>query len=164
MLNTKYFLQQFTFNYSCEWAMLIIHDLGGMSCFLHIKEVLIQGEPLDIISYGIIIIPLLREICVAHPRVTQLWYANDAEAVGLFEDIWYHLEDRMSRGPDHGYFPETSKIVLIVSDKMFQWFQMLLWGMSLKVVTGSYLFSFIGDTTTWDTLSGYMVQCCERAV
>ena len=62
---------QFTYNCYHHWATLVICDAGGMGQFIHIKEGLIQGYPLGMIAYRIIILPLIREIQAAHPQAVQ---------------------------------------------------------------------------------------------
>ena len=52
----------------------------GSGYFLHSKEGVTQGDPLSIISYGIGVLPLIRELRYTHPCVTQPWYADDAGA------------------------------------------------------------------------------------
>ena len=39
------------------------------------------------IAYGIGVLPLIRELWNAHPRVTQPWYADDAGAGEKFPNI-----------------------------------------------------------------------------
>ena len=74
---------QFTFNCYRHWATLVVRDIGdGSGHFLHSKERVTQGEPLDMISYGIGVLPLIRNLREAHPRITQPWYADDAGAGG----------------------------------------------------------------------------------
>ena len=43
-----------------------------------------QEDPLSMIAYGIGVLPIIRELQGAHPRVTQPWYADDAGAWGEF--------------------------------------------------------------------------------
>ena len=63
--------------------MLVVRDTGyGSGNFLHSKEGVTQGDPLSMIAYGIGILPLIRELQNAHPRVTQSWYDDDAGAGG----------------------------------------------------------------------------------
>ena len=66
---------------------------------MHIKEGVTQGDPLDMIAYGIGVLPLIRELRGAHPRVTHPWYADDAGAGGKFPNIMEHLRDLQARGP-----------------------------------------------------------------
>ena len=65
---------------------LTIWDTGdGSGHFLHSKEGVTQGDPLSMIAYGIGVLPLplILELREAHPRVTQLWYADDASEGGV---------------------------------------------------------------------------------
>ena len=63
---------QFTFNCYCHWANLLVRDLeDGAGHSLHRKEGVIQGVPLSMISYGLGVLPPIREIRDAHTRVTQ---------------------------------------------------------------------------------------------
>ena len=48
--------------------------IGGTGQFLHSKEVVTQVDPLDMMKYGSMILPLIMEIQVANPQVKQMWY------------------------------------------------------------------------------------------
>ena len=81
----------------------MVRDIGdGSVHFLHIKGGVTHGDPLDMIAYGIGVLPLLMEIQGSHPRVTQLWYADDAGAGGKFERILAHIWDLQAWGPPRG--------------------------------------------------------------
>ena len=75
----------------------------GSGHFLYSKEGVTQGDPLAMITYGIGVLPLIRELPNAHPRVTQPWYADDVGAVGTFQQIKEHFRDLQARGPARGY-------------------------------------------------------------
>ena len=92
---------QFTFNCYRHWATLVVHDVDGSGHFLRSKEGVAQGDPLAMIAYGIGILPLIRELCAAHPHVTQPWYADDDGAGGEFVALQEHIQDLMVRGPLH---------------------------------------------------------------
>ena len=63
---------KFTFNYYRHWATLVVRDTcDGSGHFLHSKDGVTQGDPLDMISYDIGVLPLIRELHNSHPRVTQ---------------------------------------------------------------------------------------------
>ena len=90
---------QFTFNCYCHWAALVVCYTGGRSGhFLHIKEGVTQGDRLLMISYGIGVLPLIKEFWGSHPRVTQPCYADDVGAGGKFQNILEHLRDLQARG------------------------------------------------------------------
>ena len=107
---------QFTFNCYRHWATLVVRDMGGgLGHFFHSKEGATQGGPLAMISYGIGVLPLRRELRGAHTRVTQPWYADDAGAGGKFPHILAHLRYLQVRGPPRGYLPEPTKSILVVA-------------------------------------------------
>ena len=72
---------------------------------MHSKEGVTQRDPLAMIAYGIGVLPLIRELRGAHPRVTQLWYTNDEGAGGKFGHILEHLRDLQAQVPERGYYP-----------------------------------------------------------
>ena len=113
---------------------------------MHSKEGVTQGYPISMIAYDIGLLPLIREIWGAHTRVTQPWYADDAEAGGGFQYILAHLRDMQARGPSRGYFPEPTKSILVVAPINVAREEEFFRGVGFQVVTGSwYLGGFIGD-------------------
>ena len=107
---------QFTFNCYRHWATLVVWDTGDGSCHvLYSKEGMTQGDPLAMIACVIGVLPLIRELRGAHPRVTQPWYADDAGAGGKFPNILEHHRDLQAWGPPRGYYPEPTEIILVVA-------------------------------------------------
>ena len=50
----------------------MVRDIGdGSDYFLHNKDGVTQRDPLAMIAYGVGVLPLIRELREAHPRVTQ---------------------------------------------------------------------------------------------
>ena len=72
------------------------------------KESVTRGNPLAMIAYVIRVLPLIRELQGAHPRVTQPWYADETGAGGKFQNIMEHLRDLQAQGPAWGYNPEPT--------------------------------------------------------
>ena len=92
------------------------HDTeDGSGHFLHSKEGVAQGDPLTMIVYGIGVLPIIRDLWEAHLCVTQPWYADDAGEGGSFDHILAHFTDMQARGLPRGYFPETTKNILIMA-------------------------------------------------
>ena len=82
------------FNCCRHWDTLVVWDTGYRSGhFLHSKEGVTQGDPLAMIAYGIGVLPLIRELRGAYPRITQPWYANDAGDGGTFQQVQEHFRD-----------------------------------------------------------------------
>ena len=118
----------------------------GSGHFLHSKEGVTQGDPLAMIAYSIWVLPLIRKLRNAHPRVNQPWYADDVGAGGTFQQILEHFWDLQARGPDRGYYPESTKSILVVApgnvDRAEEHFR----GLGIRVVTGHrYRGGYIGD-------------------
>ena len=136
---------QFTFNCYRHWATLVVRDTGDRSGHLfHFKEGVTQGGGLAMIAYGIGVLPIIRGLRVAHPRVTQLWYADDAGEGVKFEYILAHLWDLQARGPPRGYYPEPTKSILVVAPWNVAQLEEFFWGMGIQVMTGhQYLGGFI---------------------
>ena len=98
------------------------------------------------IAYGIEVLQLIHDLQRDHPRVTQLWYADDAGAGGKFGDVMAHFRDLQLKGPARGYFPEPTKSILVVSEKNVPRANTFFRGMGVKVVTGSrYLGGYTGE-------------------
>ena len=90
---------RFLFNCCCNWAILVIRAGDGKGHFIRIKEGVTQGYPLSMIAYGLQILPLIWDLQMAHPNVTQPWYADDAGAGGTFVGIYQHIDNLMVQGP-----------------------------------------------------------------
>lgn len=69
-----------------------------------------QGDPLAMPMYALATIPLIKKL-KGHSK--QIWYADDAAAIGKLADLrawWDHLT---REGPDFGYYPNPSKTWLV---------------------------------------------------
>ena len=98
------------------------------------------------IVYGIGVLPLIRELRNAHPRVTQPWYVDYAGAGGMFQQILEQFRDLQARGPARGYYPEPTKIILVVAPGNIALAEEHFRGLDIRVVTGHrYLGWYIGD-------------------
>ena len=74
-----------------------------------------KGDPLVMSMYALAMVPLIRKLHSTVPDASQVWFADDATAVGPVSnkllDWWHHL---VSAGPAFGYFPNSLKTYLIV--------------------------------------------------
>ena len=112
------------------------------------KEGVTQGDPLAMITYGIGVLPLNRELREAHPRVTQPWYADDAEVGKMFKDMQAHFQDLRVRGPARGYYPDPTKSILVVAPGNITRAEEHFRGLGIWVVTGHwYLGGFMGNVS-----------------
>ena len=61
-----------------------------------------QGDLLAMIAYVIGVLPLIWELWNTHHWVTKSWYADDAGAGGMFQQMMEHFRDPQARGPARG--------------------------------------------------------------
>ena len=73
-----------------------------------------QGDPLSMAMYAISTIPLIRQL--SQENIVQVWYADDASAGGRLQSIRMWWDKLVQHGPAYGYFPNASKLWLIVKD------------------------------------------------
>ena len=135
---------RFVFNCYCHWATLVIRVGDGTGHFLFRKEGVNHGDPMDMVVYGLVILPLICELRQAHPGITQLWYFDDTRAGITFERIRRHLYYLMVRGPPRGYFLDPTKSILVVFPWNLPRVESFFQGYGLQIVTGShYLGGFV---------------------
>ena len=61
---------------------LIVRDPGGEPIIILSEEGVTQGDPLAMVLYGMMLLPLAEILREAYPEVLQPWYANDAAMQG----------------------------------------------------------------------------------
>ena len=104
------------------------------------------GRSLSVVYYGIRTLLIIHEFRTAHPHITQPWYAYYAGAGGTFAALQTHIWDLMMRESPWGYLPDTTKRILVVSQRNVLRTKAYFKGMGVSVVIGSrYLGIFIGD-------------------
>ena len=79
-----------------------------------------RGYPLAIIVYRVRIFYIVRNLRESYPEVKQPLYDNNDRLSGNFASIKSHLKDLEKRGTYKGYFPNLTKIILVVSDQNVQ--------------------------------------------
>ena len=103
---------KFIFNTYRGWALLVVAD--GKSIVFS-REGVTQGDPLSMFLYAVGTLPLIRKLNSS--EVTQVWYADDASATGMLNDLKSWFEQLVDCGPSYGYFPEPAKSYLIVDER-----------------------------------------------
>ena len=58
-----------------------------------------QGYPLATVAYGIVVLPLIKRLKLAYPDITQLQYADDAGALGIFSNVDLYFHSLKRNGP-----------------------------------------------------------------
>ena len=72
-----------------------------------------QGDPLAMPRYALATIPLIDQL----PRdVTQIWYADDACAIGSLANIRAWWEELSTLGQKYGYYANASKTWLVTKE------------------------------------------------
>ena len=75
------------FNCYRHWSSLVLKNGNGVVIFLHSREGVTQRDPLAMVTYVIGVILLEKFLKVVYPEVTQPRYADDAGALGMFDNI-----------------------------------------------------------------------------
>ena len=133
-----------------------------MASCLHGRKGVMQGGTITMIAYEIGILPLIKNLKWEIPDVTQPWYADNAGSLGKFARLDTYFDSLTRQGLGRGYYPEPSKIVLIVRPENLEAGKVFRARHVFKVCTGArYLGGYIGDgdskqywlresTLTWD--------------
>ena len=66
------------------------------------------------VAYGIGIILMIKLLKAEFPGVTHPWYADGAGALGTFANVELYFNSLRIFVPGRVYYPETSKLVLVV--------------------------------------------------
>ena len=97
---------RYVFNNYRHWAILIIRSEDGFALFLFSKEGVTQGDPLAMVAYALLVLPLILKLKALYPDVDQPWYADDAGAGAYFHDIKAYFVKLQELGPP-GLLPQT---------------------------------------------------------
>ena len=60
------------------------------------------------------VLPLIKRPKFSYPDITQPWYANNAGTLGTIDNLEIYFNLLKTNGPERGYYPDPTKIVLIV--------------------------------------------------
>ena len=139
---------RFAFNCYRHWVIVVVRGENGLAIFIFSKEGVTQGDPLAMAAYGILLLPLIRQLQDEIPDVNQPWYADDAGAGGKFCAIQEYFEQLQELGPSRGYFPEPTKSILVVQGHTKELAASYFKDLKFKVTTGlQYLGGFIGKAS-----------------
>ena len=135
----------FVFNCYHNWSSLVLRNGNGTASFLHSREGVTQGDPLEMISYGIGILPLINNLKREIPDATKPWYYENAGALGTFARIATYFNSLTHQGSGHGYYPTPPKSALIMHPENFDTRKEFVAHYRFKVYTGArYLGGYIG--------------------
>ena len=74
-----------------------------------------QGDPLAMILYGILLLPLIWQLRKEFGDIFQPWYADDGAAMARIPRLLVFFDRLVELDPPYGYFPEKLKSILIVN-------------------------------------------------
>eukprot|EP00978_Attheya_sp_CCMP212_P001429 scaffold3002_cov64-Attheya_sp.AAC.2 len=164
---------RFLFNVYRHWSTLIIRGVDGKALGILSREGVTQGDPIAMVAYGLMMLPLIKQLKREHPDVSQPWYADDAGAGGKFTAIRKQFDRLQELGPARGYFPEPSKSILVVREANLAAAQVAFKDLGFKITTGNrYLSGFIGEaapqeewvrdkTDAWATAVTTLAKVCK---
>ena len=136
----------FVFNCYHHWSSLVLRNGNGTASFLHSREVVTQGDPIKMITYGIVILPLINNLKREIPDVTQPWYADAAGYLSKFARIETYFDSLTRQVPGRGYYYELSNSILIVHSENIDARKEFGARHEFKVCTGArYIGGYIGD-------------------
>ena len=67
--------------------MLVLQRPGGKAQFLLSREGVAQGDPVAMILYGLILVPLAKRARVRVPHLLHLWYTDNGAQCSQLPDI-----------------------------------------------------------------------------
>ena len=66
------------------------------------------------VAYGIGVLLLIKRVKAADHDVINPWYADDAKALGKFNNLERDFNSLKHNSPSWGYYPEPTKMILIL--------------------------------------------------
>jgi len=72
-----------------------------------------QGDPLAVAMYALAVVPLIQELRTAVPEANQVWFADDATAVGKLQALLSWWQVLSSQGAGFGYFPNALRLLIV---------------------------------------------------
>ena len=79
---------RFAFNCYHHYPTLVLRSKDGVgTAFLQSNEGVTQGDPFSMVLYGLRMLPLTKLLKEYKKSLLQIWYADDAEAAGKFDEI-----------------------------------------------------------------------------
>ena len=108
---------QYLHNTYREPAKLIVNDQKSTE-FLSSDEGCTQGDVTAMAFYALGLQPLTRDLSskTYTKSCRQMWYADDATAIGKLKGMKDWWDTLCAMGPGYGYYPKPSKTVLIIKN------------------------------------------------
>ena len=129
---------------------------------LYSEEDTTQGDPLAMHMYALATLPLIQRL---PSSVKQVWYADDAAALGSLACCrdWWDVLAKI--GPSYGYFPNPNKTWLIMKEACYADALAAFEGTNINVTCSGhpYLGSAVGTPTFVDNFASEKIaQWCNE--
>ena len=106
---------QLSFNcYRHHTALYLCLGHFLMLIVIPIQEGVTQGDPLAMILYRILLLPLICHLQKEFPDIFQQWYADDGAEMAPIPWLLAFFDHLTEIRPLYGYFPEKSKLIFII--------------------------------------------------
>ena len=107
---------------------------------------MIQGYHLEMTTYGICILALIKNLKREIPGITKTWYADNSGSLGTLARIETYCNLLTRQGPGSRYHIKQSKTILVVDAENLEAGKMFGKRHGFRVCMGAhYLGAYIGD-------------------
>ena len=139
-------LELFLFNCYHHHSSLVLRNVDGTANIMHIREIVTQGCPLAVVAYVIVFLLIIKHLKESYPDFAQPWYADYDGALGTFDNVKLYFNSLKRIVPARGYYPDPTKIILIVHPENPKARKLFFVRCGFKVCTGArYLGGYIRD-------------------
>jgi hypothetical protein len=126
-------MSRFAFNCYHHQTWLVICIAGASCIFILSKEGVAQGDPLAMVIYGIMLLPLITHLKMKFPEVIQPWFADDGAMDGEGDQVAACFVELNKAGPMFGYYPEIKKSITVCPLESEAWLQAIFSAHDLTV-------------------------------
>ena len=78
---------RFVFNCYCHRSLPALRNWYGTSNTLYGREFVRHGDPMDMVAYGVGVLPLIKCVKLSYPDIPQPCYAEDYGALYMFNNL-----------------------------------------------------------------------------
>ncbi|MGL4351554.1 MAG: reverse transcriptase domain-containing protein [Plesiomonas shigelloides] len=141
--------------YNCykHWSVVLFLDTtSGTATKIYSATGVVQGCPLSMYLYSLTTVPLIQRLQREFSSMLHVWYADDGNVAGPFEQIDHYLSRLTKLGKPYGYIVQPNKCQLITKhpDSARYALEDSPLATSVKIIHGSrFLGGYIGTDTTF---------------
>ena len=135
------------FNCYSHWPLLVLRNRNGEASFLHSREGVTQGGAQAMFAYGKGILLLIKNLKAGFPDITHTCYTENSVLLGIFARVEAFFYSLKLHGLVRGYYPEPSKIDLIVHPNNIEARKSLARAVGLRCAQVRVIMAVISVTT-----------------